>query len=343
MKYRPLGKSSIEVSTLCLGTMTWGRQNDERQAHAQLDHALGCGINFIDTAEMYPIPPERDTYSLTERYIGSWDKMRSRRSDLVIATKIAGPGLPYIRGGSRFTKDHIRRAVESSLSRLRTDFIDLYQLHWPERATNRFGVLGFQSDPGESFTAFEDILETFDGLRKEGKVREFGISNETPWGAMSFLEKSRSGGYPGIVSIQNPYNLLNRTYEIGMAEVSIRERCGLLAYSPLAFGVLTGKYMGGPKPKGARLSIWPHYDRYSGSKAKEATEKYVRLALAQGLSPAKMALAFVTSRPFVTSTIIGATDLAQLGENIGSAEVVLGGDIEKAIEGIHCGIPNPAP
>ena len=343
MKYKNLGHTQIKVSILCLGTMTWGQQNTQKEAHEQLDYAFERGINFIDTAEMYPIPPEKKTYSLTESFIGRWDKMKHNRGDIVVATKIAGPGMTHIRGGgpTPFSKKNIREAVDASLSRLNTDYIDLYQLHWPERSINSFGPLGDGHIPGESTTSLEDTLETFQEIQETGKVREFGLSNETPWGVMKFLEVAEDCGYPRIVSVQNPYNFLNRTYENGLSEISIRENCGLLAYSPLGHGVLTGKYL--EKPEGARLTLWPSYTRYTGVTARRATERYVALAHKHGHPASQMSLSFVCSRKFVTSCLIGATNLSQLKENIGAADLSLSDTLEEEIECIHRDISNPAP
>ena len=345
MKYNFLGKDSdLRVSALCLGTMTWGQQNSEKEAHAQLDFAFERGINFIDTAEMYPIPPDKKTYTTTETYIGRWDKLRSRRSDIVVATKVAGPGLDHIRGGSRFTRHHLREAIEGSLKRLKLDYIDLYQLHWPERTTNCFGKLGYRHMEGETFTPFEDILDTLGELRRDGLVRSFGLSNETPWGLSRFLHLCEgSPSRPRMVSMQNPYSLLNRTYEIGLSEMGHRESVGLLAYSPLGFGVLSGKYLGGTRPRGARLTRWPQYTRYTNSLSTKAVERYVALSEQFNVLPAQMALAFVSSRPFVASSIMGATNLEQLEENIASIDMTLSSDMLEAIDAIHRDIPNPAP
>ena len=336
MRRSRLGGTGAEVGALCLGTMTWGRQNSEREAHAQLDLALERGVAFIDTAEMYPIPPDAGTHALTERYIGSWGKLRSRRADVVLATKAAGPGMAHIRDGAGYGGGNLRRAVEGSLARLRTDHVDLYQLHWPERRTDPPAA-----GPAAGETPFEEVLGSIDALVREGKVRAFGLSNETPWGVMRFLSAARAGAGPAAVSVQNPYNLLDRTYEDGLAEVSLRERCGLLAYSPLAFGTLTGKHLDAAPP-GSRLALWPDYRRYSGRRAREAARRYVELARTHGIPPARMAIAFVASRPFVTSAVIGATSLAQLAENIDAAETVLEAEVVDGIEAVHRDLPNPA-
>jgi aryl-alcohol dehydrogenase-like predicted oxidoreductase len=348
MQYRKLGHSELDVSAICLGTMTWGGQNTQAEAFAQMDYALEQGVNFFDTAEMYAIPPRAETYGRTEAIIGNWLTSRGTRDRIVLASKIAGPGenwLPHIRGGkTRFDRTHIAAAVDASLKRLRTDYLDLYQLHWPERQTNYFGKLGFSVPEGdEPFTPIEATLEALNEQVQAGKIRYTGLSNETPWGVMRFLDTAARLDLPHIVSVQNPYNLLNRSYEIGLAEVSWRERCGLLAYSPLGFGVLSGKYLHNATPEGARLSLFPDYKRYSSANAIAATQQYVALALAHGLDPAQMALAFVNSQPFLTSTIIGATTMDQLRSNIASADMVLPAEVVDAIEAIHTQYPNPAP
>lgn len=345
MDKRYLGKTDLAVSRICLGTMTWGEQNTEAEAFAQLDYAVDRGINFIDAAEMYPVPPRAETQGRTETYLGRWLKKSGRRKDLVIASKVAGPGngLGYLRGGPRLNRDHIRTALEDSLKRLGTDYLDLYQVHWPDRNTNFFGKLGYQHDPAEELTPIEETLEALAEQVKAGKVRHIGLSNETPWGTMKYLALAESRGLPRVVSVQNPYNLLNRTYEVGMAEVSHREQAGLLAYSPLGFGTLTGKYLDGARPAGARLTLYSRFSRYNGVQAGAAVQAYVDLAHQCGMSPAQMALAFVNTRPFVTSSIIGATSLAQLKENIASDEVTLPAEALQRIEEIHQRYPSPAP
>ena len=345
MKSRRLGRTDIEVSEICLGTMTWGEQNSERDAHEQLDLATAEGINFIDAAEMYPVPPRAETQGLTEAYLGNWLAKRGRRDDLVVASKVAGPGngLTYLRNGPRLTRSHIRKACEDSLRRLQTDYIDLYQVHWPERNTNFFGKLGYQHQPDEQPTPIEETLEALYELVQEGKIRHLGISNETPWGTAEYLRLSREHGLPRIASIQNPYNLLNRTFEVGLAEIACREQVGLLAYSPLAFGVLSGKYLGGQRPEGARLSLYTRFARYSSTRGEAATRAYTDVAEQHGLSPVQMALAYVTSREFVTSNIIGATSIRQLQENISSASLTLDDQALSAIEAIHNDCANPCP
>ena len=339
MEYRPLGRTDVNVSCLCLGTMTFGEQNTEHDAHAQLDRALAAGINFIDTAEMYPVPPQAETCGLTEQYVGSWMKARGNRHDVVLATKAAGPAdwLPYIRNGRLgFDRKNLEAALDASLKRLQTDYVDLYQLHWPARNTNYFGHLGYV--PGDNDDAVAPIVETLEVLGEQveaGKIRHIGLSNETPWGAMQFIHTAERLGLPRIVSVQNPYNLLNRSFEVGLAEVAHREDVGLLAYSPLGFGVLSGKYLGGARPEGARLTLFERFSRYTNPQGQAATQAYAELARQHGLTPAQLALTFVTRQPFLTSNIIGATTLAQLDENLGSAEITLSNEVLEAVEAIH--------
>ncbi len=345
MQTRKLGNTDIDVSLIGLGTMTWGEQNTEQQAFEQLDCAVDAGINFIDAAEMYPVPPKADTQGLTETYLGNWLARRGRRDDLVIASKVAGPGngLSYLRGGPRLTREHIRAACESSLKRLQTDYLDLYQVHWPDRSANFFGKLGYQRNPDENMTPIEETLGALHELVQEGKIRQVGLSNETPWGTMEYLRLSREHDWPKVVSIQNPYNLLNRSFETGLAEFAHREGTGLLAYSPLAFGMLTGKYLGGKWPEKARLTLYERFSRYTSERAIDATRAYAMLARQHGLTPAQLALAWVNSREFVTSNIIGATSLEQLRENIGSAGITLSPDLVEAVEGIHAEFTYPCP
>lgn len=346
MHYRPLGQTDLQVSAVCLGTMTFGEQNTEAQAHAQLDRALAAGINFVDTAEMYPVPPRAETQGRTEAYIGNWLARRGGRDRLVLATKVAGPGdwVSYLRPGEvRLDRRNIEAALEASLRRLRTDYVDLYQLHWPDRETNFFGRLGYQHNPEDRSVPLAETLEVLADLVRAGKVRQVGVSNETPWGLMRCLALAEQRGLPRMVSIQNPYSLLNRTFEIGLAEVALREQCGLLAYSPLAFGVLSGKYLGGAQPPAARLTLFERFNRYSNPEAQRATADYVALAHRHGLDPAQMALAYVTSRPFVTSTIIGATTLEQLDTDIAGCLHELPAEVVAEIEAIHTRQPNPAP
>lgn len=345
MELRQLGRTDLKVSQLCLGTMTWGEQNDEAQAFAQIDRARSAGVNFIDTAEMYPVPPRPETYATTERYIGNYFKSRGGRSDWIVASKIAGPGngISHIRDGQlKMNRKHIGEALDASLKRLQTDWIDLYQLHWPERNTNFFGQLGYRHQT-EDFTPLEETLETLDEQVRAGKIRHIGLSNESPWGTMKFLELAQARGWPRAVTIQNPYNLLNRTFEVGLAEVAMREQCGLLAYSPLAFGVLSGKYEGGARPPAARITLFSRFTRYGNPQAQAACSRYVKLAREHGLDPAQMALAFVNQQPFVTSNIIGATNLEQLDANLASLQLQLSEQVLEAIEAIHREQPNPAP
>ncbi|OBS09371.1 NADP(H)-dependent aldo-keto reductase [Acidihalobacter prosperus] len=345
MQHRPLGHTDLSVSLICLGTMTFGEQNTEAEAHAQLDRALAAGINFVDAAEMYPVPPRAETQGRTESYIGSWLKKTGRRDDIVLASKVAGPGngLGYLRGGPRLTATHIAQAVEDSLRRLNTDVIDLYQVHWPDRNTNFFGQLGYTHDPDEDATPIEETLTALARLVEQGKIRHIGLSNETPWGAMRYLHLAETLGLPRPASIQNPYSLLNRSFEAGLAEVAHREGLGLLAYSPLAFGVLSGKYLGGKRPAGARITLFERFQRYNAPYVDGIVAQYATLAAEHGLSLTQMALAYVNSRGFVTSNIIGATTLEQLDEDIGSAEINLDDTVLAAIERIHEQHPYPCP
>ena len=342
MEYRKLGNTDIDVSVICLGTMSYGEQNTEKEAHEQLDYSLDRGVNFIDTAEMYAIPPKKETYGKTEELIGTWIKRRGERSKYIIATKVAGPGMEYVRGGSRLSSEHIVKAVESSLKRLQTDYIDLYQVHWPERKSNYFGRLGYEYSE-DTGIAIEETYKAMDKLVRDGKVRYLGISNETPWGVNEYLRLEKEHGYNKVMSIQNPYSLLNRIYEVGLAEITHRENVGLLAYSPLGFGMLTGKYAEGT-PSDSRLGLYGDwFTRYSNKPSIDAVRKYINLAREFSITPTQLALAFVNSRPFLTSNIIGATKMSQLEENIDSIEVSLNTEILEAIEEIHVSNPNPAP
>ena len=346
MRFRKLRHLHQEVSQICLGSMTWGEQNSESEAHAQLDLAIAREVNFIDTAELYPVPPRSETKGATERCIGNWLVRRGGRDRLVIASKISGPraALSYLRGGAtRYTAIEIEQAVNESLRNLQTEYLDIYYLHWPQRSTNFFGKLGYQHDPKEQLTPLEDTL---DGLQRQveaGKIRALGLSNETPWGLMTFLHLARRNGWPEVSLIQNPYSLLNRTFEVGLAEVAIREGCPLAAYSPLGFGALSGKYLAGRQPPGARLTRYPYFDRYNGESTQHAVAAYVDTAKRHGLDPAQMAIAYVCGRPFCTATVIGATSLQQLSANIDACEIRLSTEVLRAIDEIHQRWPNPAP
>lgn len=346
MNYTTLPNTDIKISKICLGTMTFGNQNTESEAHAQLDYALECGINFIDTAEMYPIGGNAEIFGSTERNIGTWlNKIgSSEREKLIIATKIAGPnrGMDYIRQPLDFSKKSIHEAVDLSLKNLQTDYIDLYQMHWPERVMNMFGQRGLSEIDTKWQENFVEVLSTYDGLIKEGKIKNIGVSNENPYGVMKFLQESEKHKLPRIATIQNPYSLLNRLFEVGLSEICLRENVGLMAYSPLAFGVLTGKYLNGMQSD-YRMALFPQFKRYNGENATEATRLYKELAEANGLTVSQMALAFVNQKQFVMSTIIGATTLEQLKNNIDAFDVVLSDKIISEIDTIQELIPNPAP
>ncbi|MBO6561762.1 MAG: NADP(H)-dependent aldo-keto reductase [Nisaea sp.] len=339
MEYRPLGRTDLRVSVICLGTMTYGEQNTEAEGHQQMDYALERGVNFFDTAEMYSVPPRAETYGRTEEVIGTWFKASGKRDKVILATKVVGPGerFAHVRDGKpKFDRKHITQAVEDSLRRLQTDYIDLYQLHWPERSVNTFGKLGYTHVEDEVWTPLEESLGVLADLVKEGKIRHIGLSNETPWGAMKCIALAETMGLPRVASIQNPYNLLNRSFEVGLAEVAIRENCGLLAYSPIAGGVLSGKYLDGAQPKGARMTMFPgNFSRYSTPNAEPATIAYVELAKEFGFAPADLANAFVNTRQFTTSNIIGATTMEQLKSNIDTWDMALPDDVLEEIERIH--------
>jgi aryl-alcohol dehydrogenase-like predicted oxidoreductase len=348
MEYRKLGNTDIRVSVIGLGTMTFGEQNTEAEGHAQIDCALDHGINLIDTAEMYAVPPRAETYGSTERIIGSWIQKSRKRDKIVLCTKVAGPGralgVSYVRdGNTALDRRNIVPAIEASLQRLQTDYVDVYQLHWPDRLTNFFGQLGYRHTENEDTVPIEATLEVLTELVRSGKVRHVGLSNETPWGLHRFLQVAAERGLARVVSIQNPYNLLNRSFEVGLAEMAIRESVGLLAYSPLAFGVLTGKFLNGARPAAARVVRWSRFARYSGEIAERITAAYVAIARQHGLDPAQMALAFVNRQPFVTSNLIGATTMEQLKTNMGSAEIRLSDEVIQAIEAVHRAQPNPCP
>lgn len=347
MIYRQLGQTDLNVSLIALGTMTFGEQNSEAEAFEQMDYAFAEGVNFIDVAEMYPVPPKESTYGDSERMVGNWLKARQCRDKIVLASKVTGngvnnPGFDYIRGGPRLSAPQIKVAAEHSLKRLQTDVIDLYQLHWPDRTTNCFGRLGYQHVEEETYS-LEESLSAMADLVREGKVRAIGLSNETPWGVMEANRVADTFSLPRVASIQNPYNLLNRAYEIGLAEISIREKIGLLAYSPLAFGILSGKYIGGARPAKGRITLYSRFTRYTNPQAEAATEAYAQLAQQHGVSLTAMALAFVNQQPFLTANIIGATHLEQLKENIASVNVSLSDEVLEGIQAIHKQYSNPAP
>ena len=353
MRLKNLGKTNIKVSEICLGTMTWGQQNSEKEAHSQLDFSIDNGINFIDTAEMYPVPPKRETCNKTEEYIGTWiKKNKNKREKLIIATKVAGrtsavasgpPALDWVRGGPILNKKHINEAVTASLARLNTDYIDLYQIHWPERIVNNFGSLNYFHKPREDDTPIIETLEALAEHVDAGIVKNIGLSNETPWGVMHFLELAKNSNLPRVVSIQNPYNLLNRSFEVGLSEIAYREDVGLLAYSPLAFGVLSGKYLNGKFPSKGRLTLFERFKRYTGEQSELATKSYVEIANNYNLDPSQMALAFVNMQGFLTSNIIGATTLEQLKTNIDSINTILSDDILADINTVHKKYTCPCP
>ena len=345
MNYKKLGNTEIEVSTICLGTMTWGEQNNMQEGFDQMDYALDQGINFFDTAELYAIPAKKKTYGKTEEIIGNWIKEKNNRSKIVLATKISGPGVGWIRnGGNQYDKKNLNEAVEGSLKRLKTDYIDLYQLHWPERKTNYFGKLGYEHKDYEEWNDFEEILNSLEEIIKSGKIRYIGLSNETAWGLSKFLEISKSKNLPKVMCVQNPYNLLNRTYEVGLAEISIRERSGLLAYSPLGSGVLSGKYRNKALPDGSRLKLFGDYfPRYKTENVSNAVEEYYKIANKNNLNLAQMSLKFCELQPFITSVIIGATSMEQLKTDIESVNVKLSDEVIKEINKIQKIYQNPCP
>ena len=348
MKYRKLGNTDIDVSVICLGTMTFGEQNSQQEGFDQMDYAVERGVNFFDTAELYAVMPRKETYGKTEEIVGNWFHERKNRDKIILASKIASKsdGLEWIREGSKslgFDKKNMNAAIDESLKRLKTDYIDLYQLHWPERKVPKFGILDFEYDASDNdWTTVEEVLYNLDQLVKAGKIRYAGLSNETPWGVMKYLQISKEKNLPRMMSIQNVYSLVNRVFDIHNSEVSIRENCGLLAYSPLAGGRLSGKYIGGKNPPNTRFTLWANrFDRHNTMRGENAIEKYVNLANKYGIAPSTFANAFVNDRPFVTSNIIGATTMEQLKENIDSIDVTLSNDILKEIEDIHLYDPNP--
>ena len=352
MKKNNLGKTDIMVSEICLGTMTWGQQNSEKEAHDQLSFAIERGINFIDTAEMYSVPPKEETYGMTEKYIGTWLKNQDR-SKIILATKIAGrtsnvpsgpPGLDWIRKGPRLNEEHIFEAIENSLKRLNTEYIDLYQIHWPERPVNSFGQLGYIHNPRKDDIKIEVTLEALSKAVQKGLIKYIGLSNETPWGVMKFIEAAKEFGLPRVVSIQNPYSLLNRSFEAGLSEIAINEEVGLLPYSPLAGGVLSGKYLNGKKPENARMTLFERMrTRYTNQHAENAVLEYQKIALKYDLNLTQMAINFVTKQNFVTSNIIGATSIDQLEENIDSINCELNEEVIKEIEKVHKIYTYPCP
>ena len=342
MKYKKLPNTDLKVSLLCLGTMTYGEQNNEKDAHEQLDYSMSNGVNFIDTAEMYAIPPREETQGKTEEIIGTWLSKRKDTDKVILATKVAGPGMEYIRGGSRLSKKHILQAADDSLKRLQTDYIDLYQVHWPERKSNFFGRLGYEYSE-EMGVSIEETLEAMSTLVKSGKVRHIGISNETPWGTNKYLQLAKNQGHEKIITIQNPYSLLNRIYEVGLAEMSQHENIGLLAYSPLGFGQLTGKYIN-KTGDDTRLGLYGDwFTRYSNQNCLNAVKEYSKIADKHNVSLTHLALAFVNAQPFVTSNIIGATTMEQLKENIESINIDLSEEILEEVNKVHLSQPNPAP
>ena len=346
MKFKKLGSTDLKVSLICLGTMTYGEQNTQEEGFEQMDYSLEKGINFFDTAELYAIPPKAKTYGKTEEIIGNWFKLRKNRNKVILASKIAGPGLKWIRGGgSQYSPKSIEDALHNSLKRLQTDYIDLYQLHWPERNTNYFGDLDYEHDENEkTWNSFESILNTLKKFVDQGKIRFIGLSNETPWGFSKYLEIAKDKNLPRVVSVQNPYNLVNRSYEVGMSEISIREKAGLLAYSPLAAGYLTGKYRNKKIPKNSRMDLfYENYPRYHNERTYGAVDEYFNIAQKNKISLTTLSQAFVNSRDFVTSNIIGATNMTQLKENIESINISLNENVINDINLVHDKNPNPAP
>lgn len=345
MKYCTLPNTDLKISKLCLGTMTWGQQNTELEAHKQLDFATTKGINFIDCAEMYPVPANPKTQGRTETYIGNWLAKQKNRETLILATKIAGPSrnMDHIRNPLDFSKNSLEDAIHKSLKRLQTDYIDLYQLHWPERSTNYFGQRDYTHNEAESWEDnFAEVLNTLEAFVKAGKIRHIGLSNETPYGVMRAMEEARKGKLK-IVSVQNPYSLLNRKDEIGLSEILHRENIGYLPYSPLGFGMLTGKYLNGKATADSRINLFKQYSRYSSKQAFEATEKYAEIAQKHNLNFTQMSLAFLLQKKFVSAPIIGATSIEQLSENIESVTLTLSKEVLKEINAVHNQIPNPAP
>ena len=348
MRYRKLGNTNIDVSVICLGTMTFGEQNSEKDGFEQMDYAIDRGVNFIDTAEMYAVPTRAETYGKTEEIVGNWIKSKKNRDKIILATKIASKssGLSWVREGGKklsFNKKNVNAAIDASLKRLKTDYVDLYQLHWPERNVPKFGVMDFEYDPNDNeWTTIEEVLENLNQLITQGKVRHIGVSNETPWGLMKFMQVAKEKKLPIMVSIQNVYNLVNRVFDIANSEVSLRENCGLLAYSPLAGGRLSGKYLNDQNPKNSRYTLFASiFERHRTPRGEVAISKYVNLANKYNIAPSTFANAFVNDRPFVTSNIIGATTMDQLKENIDSIDIKFSDEILREIEVIHLADPNP--
>ena len=345
MKFKKLGNTDLDVSLICLGTMTWGTQNTEKDAFEQMDYSVSQGVNFFDTAEIYSVPPTSDSYGKTEVMIGNWFEKRKNRDKIILASKVAGPGCDWIRGGgNNFDEKKIGEAIDGSLKRLKTDYIDLYQLHWPERSTNFFGRRDYSYNNKEGeWNSFENILDALGVHIKSGKIRYIGMSNETPYGLSRYLEISKNKGAPRMMSVQNPYSLVNRTYEIGMSEISIRQKCGLLVYYPLAAGALSGKYRNGEMPKNSRMALFKGWDRHLNPLAMRAYDEYYKLAKDFNLTMVQLAQSFVNSRPFVTSNIIGATTMEQLKENIDSVNIDFTDEMMERVDKIHNENPNPSP
>ena len=345
MNFKKLGNTDLKVSTICLGTMTWGEQNTQKEAFEQMDCSLDYGVNFFDAAEIYPSPCRRETYGNTEKIIGNWFKEKKNRNKIILASKIAGPGLSWVRNGDQnYSEEKIEKAIEDSLKRLQTDYIDLYQLHWPERKTNFFGRLNYKHKEEDNWNNFEKVLIALEKFIKQGKIRYIGLSNETPWGLSKFLEISKIKKLPKMMSVQNPYSLLCRTYEVGLSEISIREKSGLLAYSPLAGGFLTGKYRNDNLPENSRQKLFAdYYTRYSKPNATPVIEKYYNIAKKFGLNFAQMSIKFCEIQNFLTSVIIGATTMEQLKINIESVSVNLEEEILKEINNVQVEHPNPCP
>ena len=345
MKFKKLGNTDLDVSLICLGTMTWGTQNTEKDAFEQMDYSVSQGVNFFDTAEIYSVPPTSDSYGKTEVMIGNWFEKRRNRDKIILASKVAGPGCDWIRGGgNNFDEKKIGEAIDGSLKRLKTDYIDLYQLHWPERSTNFFGRRDYSYNNKEGeWNSFENILDALGKYIKSGKIRYIGMSNETPYGLSRYLEISKNKGAPRMMSVQNPYSLVNRTYEIGMSEISIRQKCGLLVYYPLAAGALSGKYRNGEMPKKSRMALFKGWERHLNPLAMRAYDEYYKLAKDFNLTMVQLAQSFVNSRPFVTSNIIGATTMEQLKENIDSVNIDFTDEMMERVDKIHNENPNPSP